>query len=134
MGLLSGYQTSIKELQDKHSVLVVRLQGEAAALKAEVRHRALLHAAGHCWGMGCCCVRLGGWLGGGWRRGGRVVAQPRACRGPAHTRAALCVGGAAAQAASLIVGACWQASGSTHRNSRRESHPWWVDASVMTRK
>ncbi len=37
VGLLGGYQSSIRKLQDKHSVLVVRLQGEAAALKAEVR-------------------------------------------------------------------------------------------------
>jgi len=37
VGLLGGYQSSIRELQDKHSVLVVRLQGENAALKAEVR-------------------------------------------------------------------------------------------------
>lgn len=35
--MLGGYQSSIRELQDKHSVLVVRLQGENAALKAEVR-------------------------------------------------------------------------------------------------
>ncbi|PSC75424.1 hypothetical protein C2E20_1600 [Micractinium conductrix] len=34
-GLLGGYQSSIRELQDKHSKLVVRMQGEAAALKAE---------------------------------------------------------------------------------------------------
>ena len=36
VGLLGGYQSSIRELQDQHSAMVVRLQGEAAALKAEV--------------------------------------------------------------------------------------------------
>lgn len=35
-GLLGGYQSSIRELQDQHSSLVVRLRGEGAALKAEV--------------------------------------------------------------------------------------------------
>ncbi|KAL4859646.1 hypothetical protein ACK3TF_000728 [Chlorella vulgaris] len=34
-GLLGGYQGSIRQLQDQHSVLVVRLQGELAAVKAE---------------------------------------------------------------------------------------------------
>lgn len=36
-GLLGGYQSSIRELQDKHSAVVVRLRGDSAALKAEVR-------------------------------------------------------------------------------------------------
>lgn len=45
VGLLGGYQSSIRELQDKHSVLVVRLQGENAALKAEVGRG--------CWGAQC---------------------------------------------------------------------------------
>ena len=35
-GLLGGYQTSIQQLQDEHSSVVVRLQGENAALRAEV--------------------------------------------------------------------------------------------------
>jgi hypothetical protein len=35
-GLLGGYQTSIQQLQDEHSAVVVRLQGENAALRAEV--------------------------------------------------------------------------------------------------
>ena len=35
-GLLRGYQTSIQQLQDEHSAVVVRMRGETAALQAEV--------------------------------------------------------------------------------------------------
>ena len=56
--LLGGYQRSIAELQDRHSVEVVRLQGEAAALQAEVR---ALPGGGGTAGVWCavlCCAVL----------------------------------------------------------------------------
>ena len=55
VALLGGYQSSIRELKDQHSVLVVRLQGEKAALKAEVGGR----AGGRVWWWGW----VGWWVG-----------------------------------------------------------------------
>ena len=58
-GLLGGYQTSIQQLQDEHSAVVVRLQGENAALRAEVGWWG--GGAGEGAGEPVCECATGGW-------------------------------------------------------------------------